>query len=521
MAGGTDPTVAAAGAPGLDRRRILVILAGLTLAQIMAGVEGTIVSTAQQAIGADLGGLRQLSWIFTAYLLAQAATTPLWGKFSDLLGRRRLFQLSIAVFIAGAFVSGTAPTMHLLIVGRTIQGIGAGGLFSLSMAIMGDILSPRERGTYLGYMGGAYATATVAGPLVGGLFVDYVSWRWIFLFMLPLGCAALLISNLTPEVPRAGERHPIDHAGAVLLVVWVTALVLLTRWGGATYPWLSWRIVGLAVLAAAGFGLFLHCELRAPEALVPPRLFREPVFVVGVVSQMLMGFVLVGVTIMAPLYLQFVKGVDATDSGVLTIPLTLGMMATSVFVGRRVSRTGRYRRYPIAGMALTTLSLALLWSMDTTTSRGVASGYMFLFGLGLGGSMQVVLVAIQNKVAAGDMGIATSINSFSRALGQTIGSALFSAVLLARLDHFLPRLVPGQHVDVDSLQADPDRLASLAPAARDGIVESFSRSLSAVFLVGVPFALAGLVAVWRLPEHPLRETRAVDDTGFDALEALA
>jgi EmrB/QacA subfamily drug resistance transporter len=497
------------------------VLAGLTLAQIMAGVEGTIVSTAQRAIGADLGGLRQLSWIFTAYLLAMAATTPLWGKFSDLLGRRRLFQLSIAVFIAGALVSGTAPTMTVLIVGRAIQGVGSGGLFSLSMAILGDILSPRERGRYIGYMGGAYATATVAGPLVGGLFVDYVSWRWIFLFMLPLGLAALAIANITPELPRPTERKPIDYTGAALLVIWVTALVLITRFGGTTYSWTSSRILALGVLGLVTLVLFVRCELRAPEALVPPRLFRERVFVIGAASQVLLGFVLVGITIMAPLYLQFVKGVSATDSGVLTIPLTLGMMTTSVYSGRRVSITGRYRHFPIFGTLTTIVSLLLLWSMDAHTSRVLASGYMFLFGLGMGASMQVVLVAIQNKVDVRDMGIATSVNSFSRALGQTIGSALFSAVLLARLDHFLPRLVPGQEVDVDSLQADPDQLAAMAPGVREGIVESFARSLSTVFLVAVPFAVAALVVVWRLPEHPLRETRSVDEPGFDAVEAFA
>jgi EmrB/QacA subfamily drug resistance transporter len=494
----------------VDRRRILIILAGLTLAQIMAGVEGTIVATAQRAIGADLGGLRQLSWIFTGYLLAQAASTPLWGKGGDIFGRRRLFQLSIVVFIAGSVIAGFAPSMSVLIAGRVVQGIGAGGLFSISMAIMGDLLSPRERGAYIGYMGGAYATATVIGPLIGGLFVDYVSWRWIFFFMLPLGLASLFVSNLVPEIPRAAIRPHVDYAGSFLLVVWVTALVLITRFGGATYPWLSPEIGALALLTAVTFGLFVRCQFRAPEALVPPRLFNDRVFVAGYVSQLLMGFVLVGVTIMAPLYLQFVKGAGATNAGLLTIPLTLGMMGTSVYSGRRISRTGRYRLYPIVGMTATSVSLFLLATMDVDTSRTLTAAYMFLFGLGIGASMQVVLVAIQNRVNPNDMGIATSVNSFSRALGQTIGSALFSAVLVARLDTLLPRLVPGRSVDVDSLQADPDQLAAMDPAVREGIVESFSQSLSVVFLVGVPFALLALIAVWRLPEHELRENRAVD-----------
>lgn len=503
----------------------MIVLAGLTLAQIMAGVEGTIVTTAQRAISADLGGLRQMSWIFTGYLLAQAASTPLWGKASDIFGRRRLFQLSIVVFMIGSVVAGLAVNMPMLILGRTIQGIGAGGLFSLSMAILGDILSPRERGSYIGYMGGAYATATVIGPLVGGLFVDYISWRWIFFFMLPFGALALAITNLVPELPRPESRPYIDVAGAGLLVIWVTALVFITRFGGTDYAWLSPQIAALAAIALVAFVLFVRVELRAPEALVPPRLFHDRLFVMGYAAQVLMGVVLVGVSIMAPLWLQFVKGIGATNSGLQTIPLTLGMMATSVGAGRYISKTGRYRRIPMMGMATTTLGLVLLSTMDVGTSRPLASAYMFVFGLGIGGSMQTVLVAIQNRVTPRDMGIATSVNGFSRSLGQTVGSALFSAVLLARLDALLLTNVPGARFDADSLQSDPAALASMEPAVRDGIIESFAGALGDVFLVGVPFALLALLAVWRLPEHPLREERAVDVTARgradSAMEAVA
>jgi EmrB/QacA subfamily drug resistance transporter len=505
----------------LDRRRILVILGGLTLAQIMAGVEGTIVATAQRAIGADLGGLRQISWIFTGYLLGQAASTPLWGKLGDLLGRKRLYQLAIAVFIGGAIVSGTSVSMSMLIVGRTIQGIGAGGLFSLSMAIMGDLLSPRERGRYIGYMGGAFAGATILGPLIGGLFVDYATWRWIFLFMLPLGFTGSLIANLIPALPIARREHRIDYLGAALLVAWVTAVVFVTRFGGEEWAWGSWQIVTLGVAGGAALLAFIAQQRRAVEPILPPRLFRERIVVTASFIQFFVGFVMIGVTIMSPLYLQFVKNVTATRSGLLTIPITLGMLTTSVGTGRRISATGRYRQFPIIGALVMTISLVLLSSMNTGTSRLVASAYMFTFGLGIGATMQTVLVAVQNRVPHDDLGIATSATSFFRTVGQTIGSAVFSAVLIMQLDHELPRLVPGQAIDVDSLQGDPAKLAALSPEVRAGIAQSFAHALHDVFLVAVPIGLIAFVITWLVPEHPLRERRASEELALGAVEAVA
>jgi EmrB/QacA subfamily drug resistance transporter len=505
----------------LDRRRILVILAGLTLAQIMAGVEGTIVSTAQRSIGADLGGLRQISWIFTAYLLAQAATTPLWGKLGDLFGRKRLYQLSIAVFIGGAIVSGSAMSMGMLILGRAIQGIGAGGLFSLSMAIMADLLSPRERGSYIGYMGATYAGATVLGPLLGGLFVDYATWRWIFFFMLPLGVGGFMLANLVPADLITRREHQVDYLGAALLVCWVTSIVLVTRFGGDELAWNSLPIVGLIALGALTLLAFIVQQHRAAEPILPPHLFRERVFVTGSAIQFFVGFALIGVTIMAPLYLQFVRNVGATSSGLLTIPITLGMLSTSIGTGRRLTKTGRYRHFPIIGTAVMVVSLALLSTMDTETSRLVASAYMFLFGFGIGGTMQVVLVAVQNKVPQADLGIATSATNFFRTIGQTIGSAVFSAVLIARLDHYLPVLVPGPRVDVDSLQGDPHQLARLEPAVRHGIADSFAHSLHWVFLAALPLAVLAFAVAWLVPEHRLREHVHGDEPALHAVEALA
>jgi MFS family permease len=339
--------------------------------------------------------------------------------------------------------------------------------------------------------------------------------------MLPFGVAALAIANITPEAVRTRRRHRIDYGGGALLVAWVTALVLVTRLGGTTFPWRSWQIAALLFACGASLGWFVRCERRAPEAMIPARLFRERVFVTAAMSQLLVGFVLIGVTIMAPLYLQFVLEVNATRSGLLTMPIVLGMLTSSVSTGRLITRTGRYRHFPIIGTAVMIASLVLLSSMDTTTGRVEAIVYMFLFGLGIGSTTQVVLLAVQNKVPHADLGIATSATSFFRSLGQTIGSAVFSAVLIARLDHFLPRLVPGSSVDVDSLQADPASIAALGPEAQAGIAESFARSLHDVFLFAVPIAVVAFLAVWLVPEHPLRERRAIDEQGPQAAEAVA
>ena len=468
--------------------------------------------------------MRQLSWIFTGYLLAQAASTPLWGKGSDIFGRRRLFQLSIVVFMVGSVIAGLAPSMLVLIIGRVVQGVGAGGLFSLSMAIMGDLLSPRERGTYIGYMGGAYATATVIGPLVGGLFVDYVSWRWIFFFMLPLGLVSLYVSNLVPErrvcggaAIRSTTRAPRSSSS------WVTGLVLITLPRRLDVSLALPPDRRLTLLTVVAFGLFVRCQFRAPEALVPPRLFRDRLR--RRVHQSAADGLRAGRCDDHGAALPAVREGRRRDQ--LGPPHDPAHPRHDGLVGVLRSPHQQDRPLPLLPHrrhGSHRVSLYLMSSMDVATSRAVTGAYMFLFGLGIGASMQVVLVAVQNRVDPADMGIATSVNSFSRALGSTVGSALFSAVLLARLDTLLPQFVPGSDIEVDTLQADPARLAAMQPEVREGIIEAFSGALSDVFLVGVPFALLALLAVWRIPEHRLRENRAVDGSDFDAggaIEAVA
>lgn len=498
----------------MDRRRILLILTGLLLAQMMAAIEGTVVSTALPTIATDLGRFDLAPWVFIGYLITSTACTPVWGKVSDLVGRRRPYELAILIFMAGALGSGAATSMWMLVAFRFVQGIGAGGLFALSMTIIGDVLSPRERGKYMGYMGGTFAVATVLGPLVGGLLVDYAHWRWIFYMNLPLGVAALAFSHFTLQLPFTRRDRSIDYLGGVLLITWVVALVVATQVGGDQVGWTSPGMFALLLVGFGGLAAFLVQETRAEEPMVPLSMFRERIVADGVALQFFVGFAMFGVTISTPLFLQVVTGVNATRSGLLIVPMTLGMLTTSIFGGRRMTKTGRYRIYPLAGSLVMTLGMVLLASMNTGTSRNLVAVYMFLFGAGIGGIMQITLTAMQNRVPHGDLGVVTSAANFARSLGSTFGSAIFGAVLINRLDYNLPRLVPGgESLDAASLQQSPAEIQDLEPAVRDGVIDAFAQSLDLVFTLAIPFCAATLLLAFLFPEYPLRETAAV---GADA-----
>jgi EmrB/QacA subfamily drug resistance transporter len=492
----------------LSHKRIRLILYGLVLSNIMAGVEGTIVATARPFIVEDLHRFDLTVWIFVAYLLAQTVATNLWGKLSDLFGRQRLYQLAIVIFICGSTVCGLANSMSMLIVGRAIQGVGAGGLFTLTMTIMGDILAPRDRGKYVGYMAGAFAVATVLGPLVGGVIVDNYSWRWIFFLMPPFGAVSLAMSFFTLRLPFARRAHHIDYLGALLMTIWVTAIMLYLSFGEKD-GWASPKMLLALVVAAVGLVAFIFVERRAAEPILPLHLFRERLFGIVVTTHFVVGTVLTSVSIMAPLFLQIVGGANATRSGLLTVPLTFGMLLTSVISGRRISTTGKYRIYPIVGTAMMVLAASGLATMGTATGRVLPATYMFVFGMGMGNTMQTITVAVQNRVRHEDLGVATSATGFFRGLGQTAGSAVYSAILVARLDHWLPRLVPdGALVDSSSLRDSPRQILELPDAVRTGIVDSFSRSLHVVFLAGIPACvIAFILALW-VPEFPLRSAHA-------------
>jgi EmrB/QacA subfamily drug resistance transporter len=496
-------------------RQILIVFSGLMAGMLLAALDQTIVSTALPTIVGDLKGLEHLSWVVTAYLLASTASTPLYGKLGDLYGRKLLFQAAIVIFLVGSALSGISQSMTQLILFRGVQGLGAGGLMALAMAIIGDLVSPRERGRYQGYLGSVFALSSVGGPLLGGLFVDHLSWRWVFYVNIPVGIVALLVTGAVLHLPRAKVTHAIDYVGAALMVGAITCLLLVTVWGGVTYAWSSPTILAFAAVGIALLAVFLSHETRAPEPILPLPLFRNAIFAVSSASMFVMGLAMFGAIIFVPLWLQIVRGASATRSGLMLTPLMLGIIAASVGSGRAISRIGRYKAFPVVGTALMGIGLWLLSTMDTSTSRAVSSVYMVVTGLGIGLVMQVLVLAVQNAVEARHLGVATSAVSFFRSMGGALGVAIFGSILNNRLQFNLQRLLGAKVKLTGSLGDGPGKIRTLPPPIRHAVVEAFARSLHTVFLWAVPMALAGFVLVLFLRELPLRDTAHV---GLDPAE---
>jgi EmrB/QacA subfamily drug resistance transporter len=490
----------------LSRRQVLLTFGGLLLAMLLASLDQTIVATALPTIVGDLGGLDQLSWVVTAYLLGATVTMPLWGRASDLYGRKALFIAAIAVFLSGSALSGAAQSLGELIGFRALQGTGAGGLMTLAMAIVGEIITPRERGRYQGYIQMVFVVASVAGPLLGGVFVDHLSWRWVFYVNLPIGAAALGLIVGALHLPAQRARVRIDYLGASLLAAAVSCVLLVTTWGGREYAWGSAEIAGLGAAAVVLLGAFVARERRAPEPVLPLRLFRDPVFDVVSAVLFLTTLAFFAAIVFMPVFLQIVTGASATDSGLLLLPLLLAGTASTAVAGRLMSRTGRYKVFPVAGLALMAVGLFLLSRMTAATTQATASLLLVVFGLGFGMVSQILTVAIQNAVDRRDLGIATASANLFRALGGSVGVAVFGAIFAARLDVWLPRELPsgGAPVDASRLQASPETLQSMPVAVQDGVGAAVAHALQSVFLVAAPVAALGLLVVLFLREVPLR-----------------
>ena len=448
---------------------------GLLLAMLLASLDQTIVSTALPRIVTDLGGIGQLSWVVTAYLLAATVSMPLWGRISDLYGRKALFQGAIVVFLAGSALSGAAQSIGELIAFRALQGLGAGGLMTLAMAIVADIVPPRERGRYQGYIQIVFVLASVAGPLLGGLFVDHASWRWVFYVNLPIGAIALAVVTTTLHLPIERARHHIDYVGAALLGGGITALLLLTTWGGDRYAWGSPVIAGLAAGAAALLGAFVVQERRAAEPILPLRLFADRTFVVVAAVLFLTTCAFFAAVVFMPVFLQRVTGASATGSGLLLLPLMLAGTLSTAVCGRLISRTGRYKVFPAVGLPLMAVGMVLLSRMTADTSRVAASLLLVVFGAGFGMVSQILMIAIQNAVDRRDIGIATASANLFRSLGGSVGVALYGAVFAARLH------------------------GERAPAG-------VAHAVDGVFLIAAPVAALGFLAVLFLKETPVHGT---------------
>ncbi len=505
---------------------IMVIIVALMLAMLLAALDQTIVSTALPRIASDLHGLSKYSWVATAYLLTSAVSTPLYGKISDMFGRKKIFQFAIILFLVGSALCGAAHSMNQLIFFRGLQGVGAGGLMTLVFAIVGDIVPPRQRGRYQGYFGAVFAVSSVVGPLLGGFFADagailgITGWRWIFYINLPVGILALSAIAARLHLPVKRSPHKVDYAGSLLLAISIVTLLLATVWGGVSYPWGSTQIIGLFATAGVSALLFIWREHFAQEPIIPLRLFRNSIFSVTTLLSFIIGVVMFGALIFLPEYQQIVRGDSATKSGLMLLPLVAGLMAASVTSGRLISKFGHYRPFPIAGTAVVATSFWLFSHIAVNTSRVQIGLWMVALGVGIGMVMPVLTLAVQNAVERKDLGTATSSVVFFRTIGSALGAAVFGAILLNRLTAHLSQILPGGAgvSAAKGLSTSTSSLQNLPPEIVHKILTAFATSFHDVFLFGLPFAVIAFAVSLFLKETPLQES-AKEEAAGEGLEA--
>jgi EmrB/QacA subfamily drug resistance transporter len=490
-------------------RPIRLVFPALLLVLLLASLDQTIVSTALPTIAGEFGGLEHLSWIVTAYLLATTAVSPIYGKLGDLYGRKVVLQAAIGLFLLGSVLCGLSRDMGELIAFRAIQGLGGGGLIVTTMAAIGDIIPPRDRGRYQGYFGAVFGVSTVIGPLIGGFFVQHLSWRWIFYVNLPLGILAFLALAWAFPRTKQGKRPDIDYPGALLLAATLTGIVLFTSLGGTVLPWLSAGTIGLAALSLAGLAAFLFVEHRAQAPILPLDLFRNPVFAISSLVGFIVGLSMFGAVTYLPLYLQVVKGADPSAAGLQITPMMAGVLVSSIVSGQIISRIGRYKIFPVAGTAVMALGLLLLSTLDVDTSTLAASGYMLVLGLGLGMVMQVLVLAVQNAVSYEYLGVATSGAMLFRSVGGSIGVSLFGALFASGLSGRLAATAGAAMPAV----LNPTAIRSLPQAARDAYLHAFADALQPVFIIAAVLAAVAFLVSFFLQDIPLKRAARTSDIG--------
>jgi EmrB/QacA subfamily drug resistance transporter len=512
MENGTQPGAAAPGPQYLTHNQILVVIGGVMAGMLLGALDQSIVGTALPRIVSDLGGLDHLSWVVTAYLLTSTVVTPLWGKISDLYGRRLIFQIAISIFLVGSALSGLSQNMLELILFRALQGVGGGGLFSIALAIIGDVIPPRDRGRYQGYFGAVFGTSAVVGPLLGGWLTDGPGWRWIFYINLPVGAAALVVTSVALRMPVVRREHEIDVLGALTIVASITSLLLYLNWAGTTYGWTSGQGLGLVALFLVLAVVFVFIELRVREPIIPMRLFRNPIYSVGNFYGFLAGVAMFGAIIFLPVYLQAVKGMSPTQSGLALIPAVVGIAGMSMLSGRLISITGRYKIFPMIGAAVLIVAMFLLNHLRVDTPYWQIAIFAFLAGAGLGFTMQTIVVAVQNSVDYREMGVATSSVTFFRQTGAAVGTAIFGAILSSRLSDYLASAfaasgIPGaaaSGASANNVQA----IKHLPEPIKGLVLGAFAHALDDVYLAGIPFVVLALIVSFFLKEIPLRTAAA-------------
>jgi EmrB/QacA subfamily drug resistance transporter len=512
-----DPAISAG--KNADKPRILPIFIALMVAMLLSSLDQTILGTALPTIVGELDGVQHMLWVATAYILGATVVMPIYGKLGDLIGRKTLFLVALTIFIAGSILGGFATSMELLIAGRAIQGLGGGGLMILSQAIIADVVPPRDRGKYGGFIGAVFAFSAVVGPLLGGLFTDTLTWRWAFWINIPLGIAAIVTAAIFIRLPkRANRTKPrIDYLGTALIAIATTSLVLVTSWGGTEYEWDSLLIIGLIALTVVSAALFVWVEKHAVEPIIPLSLFTDRNFTITTIVGLMTGVAMFGAIGYMPTFLQIANGINATESGLLLLPMLVGLLITAIGSGLLMSKTGRYKWMPITGAALIGVALVLFSTLTATTSPFVTGVYLFVLGAGLGLTVQVLVLIVQNSVPHKVLGTATAANAFFREIGATVGSAVVGSVFATRLTAQLADTFgSGDNAEANSLT--PAAINALPSELHDLISSAYAEALAPIYLFLVPLMVISVVMLFFIKEVPLASTVPVME-GMEDVEA--